>query len=475
MSVELIGVIIVAFAGLGLLHSFFAVFTVLAVAAILQAAAALYIGSAFVQPGHLAVIFFLTAVALRQNALPNLLQVVVFPRLGFFLLILTIWGLFTALTVPRLFAGSFTVYPLTHPVAGTLQEYPIAPNPSNFNQSLYTFVNLFAFIAVAATARNVPLIHRLGLGLLIAAGANLAIAILDVATAAVGLEGLLSFIRNADFAQEFGQRIMGIKRITGSYPEPSMYAAVTVGIFAYALRLWRGGMFAPYSGAIAFGLLMTLLLSTSTTGYVALAVYLFTVYSLALAGIDPAQSSRSDFRSRRMLFVMFGPMTAFMGMLVVAWKPDLLDPIKEMFQFSIVDKLASDSGVERSRWNANAISNFFESYGVGAGLGTSRTSSFLVGIIGKLGVVGIILYSYIFFKIFRPTRSQRAVLAQDWQSQQIAAAARSGCFGFVIGQGVSSATLDLGLLFFIMAGVACGNHFYKRVPFAPRPPSSVQG
>jgi hypothetical protein len=49
----------------------------------------------------------------------------------------------------------------------------------------------------------------------------------------------------------------------------------------------------------------------------------------------------------------------------------------------ILSKPTSDSGVERASWNALALQNFFDTWGLGAGLGTNRSSSFPLALLSK--------------------------------------------------------------------------------------------
>ena len=472
MSVELIGLIIFGLSAASLLHSTRMAFLVMCCAALLQAAAALFIGTAQLVPGQLAAAFFILAIAIRQGGLAAMMKVITPMQTGFILLALTFWGVFSAIVLPAVFQGSFDVYPLTNPnMLAALVEYPVGPNPSNLNHSFYAVMNLVTFVAVAAMARTTNAVLAGAYAIVFASALNLVLAFLDVATHAVGMASALDIIRNAEYAQHFTQTIMGMKRISGSYPEPSVFATMSVGLFAFCLRLWRGGVLSSLSGPIAAGTLFAIIMCTSSTGYVALAAYLAVVYGMAMARMDSGSVRRSLFTSRRALFISFGPMAALVGVMLVAFRPDLLTPVTDIFDASLTTKLQSDSGEERMRWNMSGLQNIIDSYGMGTGLGTIRTSSFIIGVPAQLGLFGTLLFAVFFVRIFSAPKIKPQTIEMD-RALQVAAAARSSCFAFLLAACVSSGVLDLGLIFYSAAGLACGLLFsapQQRPAYVPPP------
>ncbi|MEO1321889.1 MAG: hypothetical protein AAFV59_02675, partial [Pseudomonadota bacterium] len=118
------------------------------------------------------------------------------------------------------------------------------------------------------------------------------------------------------------------------------------------------------------------------------------------------------------------------------------------------------------------ISNFFSTFGLGVGLGSVRTSSFLVSIPANLGLIGVGLFGAFFYQLFFANSGQRWGQI-DPESEQIVAAARSSCFALLIAAAVSSSTMDLGLIFHIMAGIACASpthHLVARRRFEMQAP-----
>jgi len=457
MSIQLIGLMTAAMAALGLLHSQRMALTVLCVAALLKAAAALFLGGANVPPGHLALAFFALAVIIRFNGFRASLSALEFPKAGFFLLLLVIWAVVSGFVMPRLFLGQFTVFPLTT-TGKVIAEVPLVPVGSNMNQSIYFVGSLIAFITVVGMARTGQLLYACAGALIFAAGANVALAFLDAGTYAIGMADALSFLRNNNYAQLYTHEFIGIKRFVGSFPEASAFAGTSVGLFAFCFRLWRGGVMTFWTGWVSVGLLVCIMMALSSTGYVALAAYLMIAYSNSLTGTDPTIGRDRRTQSRRMYFISMGPAAALLGAMAVAFKPDLLDPIIQIFDNSITSKLGSSSGIERMSWNTSGIANFFQTFGLGAGIGSVRTSNFLIAIAANLGVIGLLLYGLFFAKVFT-TSVSHPMLEKGDPLLQIAAAGRSGAFTLILSAMLSAPIVDLGILFFVMCGLACASVF----------------
>ena len=460
MSLQLIGLIIMGCAALGLIHSSRASFIVLCVACLLQAAAAIFVGGGGnITPGHLALGFFALAVIMRQRGLAASFSTLTFPRAGFWLAMATLWSVFTALIMPRLFFGMFEVTPLGIANSfGVIAPIPLTPVSSNINQSIYYIGNLAAFMTVAGMCRTHSLLKTGAIGVLVAIVANLGLVLIDQATFAIGRPDLLDFIRNAEYGQLFHATVLGMKRITGSFPEASSYAAAAMGLMAFALRLWRGGVMTKWTGPLALAVFATLLLSTSTTAYIALGAYVVIIYSMVLSGYDPARPRDRGAFGRKSIFIAAGPVSVVLIGGLFAVRPDILEGLTEFLDMSVTSKLTSDSGEERSEWNMRGIETILNSYGLGAGLGSVRTSSFLIGLPANVGLVGTLLFAAFFARIFKPPRGPDVGAAQN-QSEQIAAGARSACFGILLAACASGGTADLGIMFFIFAGLASASVF----------------
>lgn len=438
---------------------------VMGVAALFQAATVMDLGMATIPPGHVTLAFFMLAVVLRVNGLGVSVSALVYPRAGFFLAMIVAWAVVSGFVLPRVFAGMVQVIPLNL-IGDYFVKVPLFPRPANLNQSVYFIGNLCAFLFVFGMMKSPGMLKKAASAGLIICAANMVIAVLDSFTFAIGQPNLLDFMRNAGYSQLFGATVMGIKRMTGSFTEASAFAAMAVGLFAFTFRLWRGGVYTKWSGPLSIALALGVVLAFSSTGFVAFGVYFIVTYSMNL--VSNEGSGVAGAQSRRMFFVSLAPIGALAIAVLVALRPDLLDPVVELFDSSIVTKLSSASGQERMAWNLSGISNFFNTYGLGVGLGSVRTSSFLVSVPANLGLIGILLYGAFFYQLFFSTNGQRWGHI-DPESEQIVAAARSSCFALLIAAAVSSSTMDLGLIFHIMAGIACSSPAYFLSQNARRP------
>lgn len=471
MGLELIGMIIAAFGGLAVLRSAPMALTVLSIGGLLGAASALAFGPANITPGYLSLAFFMIAIAIRPNPI-KYASLAFFPiRPGLILLALTIWAIFAGYLLPRIFAGSIMAFPMSASGMYHVEE-KIGPAGSNLFHTIYFFAGLVMLIAVSSMIRTNSMMRRAGNAVLIAVGLNIAIAIIDLVTYSIGLSSLLDFIRNADYAQAFRQESMiGTKRVNGSFPEPSSFAAASVGLFAFTFRLWRVGIRSRITGPLALGTLIMLFLSFSSTGFVALGAYLAVAYSAITLGTDRRGAPTLISRPNRSAALMAIPVGATLLTFVIALRPDVMDSISGIFSGTITNKLQSASGIERSNWNMVGLRVFAETYGLGAGTGAIRTSSFVVGVLANLGLIGAILYAWFFWNLFQQRPERTSPLA-DAESHQYAAAARAGCFVSLIAAVLSSTQIHLGIHFYIFAGMACASLFYRRptgVVLAPQP------
>ena len=463
MSFELIGLIVAGLAAPALLHSGKAAFTILMIGSLFQAAAALRLGNGGqITPGHLALGFFALAIVMRRGGLATAASAAAFPRAGFWLMLMTVWAVFTSFVMPRLFYGEFEVIPLgiTNSL-GVIAPIVHGPVSSNLNQGVYFVGNLVAFLGVVALCRSHRMLRAAAIGVIIAIIVNIAIVVLDQMMDAAGQSHRLKFIRNAEFTQLFHAKVFGMKRITGSFSEASAYAGAAMGMMAFCLRLWRGGVMKRVTGPLALIVLITVVLSTSTTAYVALAAYLIVVYSFAAVGIDPALST-GHAPTRQGKFLLFGPIVVMAMVCLFAIRPELMTFLSEFFNSMVGEKITSDSGQERSSWNNYGLQTIVNTLGLGAGLGSVRTSSFLVGVPANIGILGAVLFGMFFLRLFRPGKARLATRI-DYESRQIAAAARSACFAVLIAASISAGTIDLGIMFFAYAGIANAAVFQQTV------------
>jgi hypothetical protein len=240
--------------------------------------------------------------------------------------------------------------------------------------------------------------------------------------------------------------ILGLKRIVGSFTEASAFAYASLGLFAFTGKLWLRGIYPGLNGLIALFTLIALLASTSTTAYAGVGVLLAWEYLGCLKTIQNGRGTSSS-----VIFALLGPLLALVAIVMLALDQPSWLFAQDLLNKTLLDKLSSSSGMERSSWNTQAIANFVATSGFGVGVGSTRASSLLFAILGTLGVFGSITYGIFIVAVF-----VRRDADQDWFSDSLRAAAQSACLASLIAGCIAASFVDIGLPFFLFAGTSAG-------------------
>ncbi|MGH7092932.1 MAG: hypothetical protein ACREFB_05300, partial [Stellaceae bacterium] len=273
MRIEAIGLITIALGLIGWVLGPDFTTTVFFSSTLLSAAAAILLtslGQANIQPAHL-LIGFLAATALVQPAtLRRIGRSLVFPREGFWLALTAVYAVLSAVFLPRIFAGYTDVFAIARSQLGPgIIAIPLVPTSGNVTQPVYFAGDVVCFCLFYAYAGKPEGLTAITRAALVCAAVNLAFAAIDMGSYAAGLGDVLSVIRNGDYRMLNDATVLGFKRIVGSFPEASTFAYFTVGLFAFCARLWLGGVYSRTTGPLALLSLLTLVFSTSSTGYAA--------------------------------------------------------------------------------------------------------------------------------------------------------------------------------------------------------------
>lgn len=177
----------------------------------------------------------------------------------------------------------------------------------------------------------------------------------------------------------------GFTRVNSTFTE----AAAAAGCFstALALVLWRV-LFVECNRKLIvclISLLTGLILTRSTTGYVALAFIAVMVALLYLRKTVVTPKVRL-FRNCLALGVFVIGAAAFLLPEVRSGINDLLDKV-------LFTKTKSSSYEERTAWNNAALAAASNSHWIGAGWGSLRASSLIANILGTVGIPGLLLFA----------------------------------------------------------------------------------
>jgi hypothetical protein len=370
------------------------------------------------------------------------------------LLVFVVYGLVMAFAGPRLFAGQFAFAPLRAETGATytsrlsflLATRSFEPSPQNMTSSIYLVGTLgaatVAHVACKAPAGRMTLVRTMVLVGIV----HCLFGVLSVVGRGTAINDVLGFFRNGSYAQ-LTQDVEGISRMSGISTEPSTYAAFGVIWFVFLAECWLRRVNPWLTGTAAACLGAALLASTATTAYVGLAAWfgLVGLRSLFVPGAMPAD--------RALWLAVLGLGAVVAGSLVLLWQPQLVDRIMLFSQHILVDKLSSESGIQRRFWALQGYHAFIGTYGIGVGPGSFRSSSLFTAVIGCVGAVGALALLAHALIAFKPLRWSTYVPASDPDLAVAGACAWAMLMALVVA-GINAPSCDPGSDFALFSGAA---------------------
>src|SRR6266436_4904682 len=149
MSIEPIGLLTLIVGLICLQLGIRAMAATLVVAPLFGAAAAFLVGTANIPPAHLLLAFAAIATFTGRQETASAIGAVRFPEPGFWLMCLVIYGVLTAILMPRLLAGTMDCIPLgIGEYAETGSTVPLSPTSGNVTQSIYLVGALACFAMI---------------------------------------------------------------------------------------------------------------------------------------------------------------------------------------------------------------------------------------------------------------------------------------------------------------------------------------
>lgn len=451
MSLEPIGIVVALFGIATVVLGLKAGAYVLSLCAILGSAAAILLpaaGGANIQPFHFVLLFLAIAVALRPRTLTACFSSLAYPGPGFWYALFVLYGVLTAVFLPRIFDGATIVYSLTrgdgfHGIVAN----PLAPSASNITQAVYMLGSLACFAVVAGFSRlgGAEVFAR---ALIIAAAACIFFAIADMLTYLTNTTFLLAPIRNASYRMLDDGDIEGFKRIVGSYTEAGAFGYGALALFSFLVILSLEGFKARFLGWITAALAVALLLCTSTTAYVASGVTILLVLGFCVARVLHHRAT-----ARHLNYIAVCVLVIPLLVMTIMLIPAVWESVSNLVHATMTTKLESQSGEERMRWNVQAMASFFDTSGMGAGVGSVRASSFIVALLANVGIPGTIICMLFFGSLSRSVLQRDPVKEPE---SMIGLAALLSCISQFVAASIAAGAVDLGPLFAITAGLATG-------------------
>jgi hypothetical protein len=395
------------------------------------------LGGAIITPAVMFLPFFL-----YRGWLENRVKTSGVPPAGFWLGLAVGWGLLGAILFPRLLAETMQILIVDRDsVEQAAQKVWLRPVSGNITQAGYAVGNLLTFFAARALLAHKARLDSFRDAVLLLAALNCSAAVLNLAEYHLGLPPILEYVRTG--YKVFGTYEAagtGLVRIHGTFPETSMFSAFTLPMFAFTFSLWLSGVRPAYSGMVAAGSMVFLLISTSGTAYVGLTLY------LCCLGFTILRRGRAASKHLNKL-ALIGLIAMTAGVAAFVFEFEGIKRVEKVFEATVLKKLDSESGTDRAMWNRQAWSNFLDSYGLGIGLGSARASSFLLVLLSNLGVIGTFAYGAFVKHVLTGAPADPSI-------EPLQRAARQAVLAALISVSVSGMVFELGVVFYVFAAAA---------------------
>ena len=387
----------------------------------------------------------LATVALRPGFLARLAKVFAQQPTAWLILLLLLYTIVGAITLPRIFAGGTTVFVPVR-IEGRVAEVLLSPTSGNISQLLYFTISCLSFFALAVLLPQRGTLSAVRKGFFLFVTLHVALGFIDLFGKAAGLGDVLAPIRSASYAMHTNVDVAGFWRIAGAQAEASTFGAKCVSLLAFTYVYWRGTR-CTHAFLLSIALLALLILSTSTTAYVGGAILaLFLLASLTTDAV------RDRLRKEDLVLLVgaFAALTLIVA--VVVYNERALDPFWQLFDAMILDKSSSDSGQERAYWNYQSLQSVLDTVGLGIGLGSSRASSWTIAVISQLGIVGSVMIGLLVVEIIR-SGGLRHARELDQETRATALSLRATALATLLTESISGGAVNPGIVFFMTLAV----------------------
>lgn len=318
-------------------------------------------------------------------------------------LLLSYWCVAALVTAfaPRFFQGRIEVIPMS---GNSLRPTPLAPTLQNFSQMAYLTVSVLAVFAFASVFQRPGERTHLTHGLLLAGVVTIATGVTDLLSTVLPIQGYLQPFKTAQYRLLDDANLAdGAKRVVGLMSEASAFGGLSVTLFVllYFLRqAFESPGLRRRSAWITAGLGVMGIISTSSAGYVAIGVVIVLIlldWFSRTAGVARGAMVRRGMR--REMLVGISVLAAVVAALLIA--PSVFNPVVERVQSSVFAKTKTDSYVERSEWTSVSLSAALSSRLLGVGVGSTRSSNYLVALLASTGLPGLLLYAGFIVSVFK--------------------------------------------------------------------------
>ena len=417
------------------------------------------LGGSSVTPANLFLVFLIVRLVSMRGGGSALAAEIAPGRPLFIFLLLVLWIIGSALLLPRLFDGSVTVFSLSRALDNDGGTMPLHPTSGNLSQSIYAIGGFLVACAISAFGRKPGGLRTILSALILTTWLDIGFAVIDLVTSWTHTGFLLDPIHNGGYALLTDDELGGLKRIAGSFSEASGFATFSLTLLGANFALFVLGVRPRHTGPASLLLTGFVVLSTSSAGYLGLAVFyaLFAVYAVVTALIGG--------RARALRIAAAGlGVGALAVCAVVLFVPSVANTAMAVINDSLLSKGTSESGIERGSWNTQAWQVFQDTHWLGAGIGSTRGSNYALVLLSNLGAIGFVLFVLLVLRVVL----SRTVVSLDGEERGIVWSARIGLLTSLIPSLVIGTVYDLGALFYCLVGVAASGCIIARRPAVAR-------
>lgn len=372
----------------------------------------------------------------------------------------TAYAVLSAVLMPRLFEGETSVFSLARTTQGFISLSPLYPTTGNMTQSLYITINFLLFASATFAISRDGGLRRMTHMVNVLTIVHLIFALISMVPNAPPVAMLLDLIRTANYSINSHHVLAGAPRIIGSYTEPAMFGAMSVGLFGWNFTrfMQTRGIWLLLSSVLLLGCIA---LSLSTTAYAALVLLvglwgLHSVFYLVRPGITSDQITA----------ILFCVVVA-VGFLLLFFVEPFRDFAALVYERLFGVKLQSASGVERGSWNTQSLQNFVDTKGFGVGLGSARASSLFAVLVGNVGFIGTIIYVAFLNKSYLRAWMRRLSPTMEKEirfARRVFTASRAAAVGLLLTHLIAGTTVDGGVIAILFIAAATASFSKARKP-----------
>jgi hypothetical protein len=307
------------------------------------------------------------------------------------------WAVLSAFLFPVIFKGTQVIDPrnaiadLAAALGVQGETRTLHWSLENLGQAAYLTLGVIALLYVVASARDKSQsLHSLSALRLTMSIVSLTAILESVAVWRGWFFPYSFFNSNPAYAQNYSAMFEDVARVSATFTEASnaggFLAAAALGLLAARL----------YGASVSFltiGVaLLALVLTTATTGYAAFLIGVALLFIYFLRGGLHRKSTRRLLKRSLIAVVCVGAAVIILLVTVA--------PLRQAAIESTFNKADTISAAARLALDAYSIKILFDTYGLGAGLGSNRPSSLGPDLLANVGIVGTVLFAIFIFRLF---------------------------------------------------------------------------